>query len=999
MKKIFLFFLLLTTIGATPVWAQCDQFGFYLDLEGFVCDEGPGNICFVTNADWVDVQDCGDYVVELEFPTGSFIYTNLDDFYLDTITQATTKLWHEPELIYDIPLLYGCLEGVLQVPGTVFTLRIVSMTNPNDVLSVTTFTLDQPVHIGSPGQTTYLTDVIGPGMLLNPAQANTMAQTVLVEGTFVIDTPYTFGASLGGKLNEIAMQPGARIEVIGGVQFGTRRANIHGCGSPWDRINVQSGGAYSLYGTEITDAAVAIELQDASALTMQLLNMHDNETGIASLGPNLKNISITLYSNWLFPSSIWNGKTGCRFENVGHVDLIGSLFFYNHENEGVYLDHTNFNGAHLGFHTCHIGVNSATSNQLLTLDDCSFTKGQFGVLSLGSAEMEITGSGFTELDYGIGRGSTVVNEHSLLENNTMEGCGMDVLAVVQPSRAEVQFNNLIANYSNVVVLGYGAGSHKWAIQHNTNMFAGFNFNGGVNVGFINVKDGRIFRNIDAFSTDRNILVSGGSDVKIGYNNTLYAWDNENINFSGSPKGVIYCNTTDGNTGLVFTNTCTGTDVRGNTMTSSGFNLSYGTPANVFATTGPQPYKGNLFDASSSSNPKAVNYSDLATAQLNQYQVGFFGGAQGTAYYPYFTSAFNKWFDKDENGLDYDCPPGFASPDPTGIEKLRSAAATNIAHLGAGIGNTYGSEVAFDLKLKLCRYLDELKNLDPLTATEQTWYNAFKGTAVGNAIAFESIFNQAAALSPSEESQANQLSQQIRDLRTDLNAIEWYSLNNKTQTVEIHAAEKAEFDEIRKQLRSQTSALGALLNNRQMALMDVLDDLAVANAGITGTEVSAQNLRIVNGLLIARLSPGFTAFSGSELQTLGAIANQCAGLGGEGVYTARALLADATKSAPGYRDECIPGNTPRMDQSPSADAVAGISVAPNPASDMAVVTFAPGHSCTGLTVNDLLGRLISTVKTEPGATEVLLHTASWQPGIYILLPENSDFPPVKLIIER
>ncbi|MFN0215704.1 MAG: hypothetical protein ACKVT2_15710, partial [Saprospiraceae bacterium] len=723
MKKLLLP-LLLILLSATQSTAQGDCLGYdyIIDTDGFVCGNGVGKICFVTSANWVHYNDCKDYVIELEYETGNFIYTDLGDFYLHSETQDLTVLRHQPEFISE-GLTIGCLEGVLQVPGTVFTIRVVWPTNPNDIIATSSFTLDASTTIGGPGQTTFLSDAIAAQALLPANQAAVTGQVVVIEGTLIVDENYGFGISPGNVKNEIVMKPGSRIEVgtdDTGYFFGTFHADIHGCEGTWDRILLRPGSDYSGIYTRISDAAVAVELQDQSEISIGRMFMDKNGIGIASFGPNLKTIEINLLTSIFEGITIQGGQEGCHFENTSLINLSGNLRIQKMSANGVYLDKADMIGFYNSYFECPIGVNVATSNNLLSLDRCQFDDGQGGVLSRGSAELQVTNCFFHDLDYGIGRTSSILNEHTLVEDNVMANCGTDVMAFVQPSSAEIQFNELAADQNNVVVWGLGTGTHKWAVQHNFAMYAGLENESGYNVAFLNVRDGRIFKNTYPLASLNNFAVWGGSNVKIGYNTDAVSFA-DNIRVTGSPSGLIYCNTMDGNTGLTFLNTCSGTTVRGNEMTGSNFNLSYGTPDNVFASTGPQPYRGNRFDLSSEGNPKAINHSSSIIAQQNQYLAGFLSGAQGSELYPFFTSAFDEWFDQDENGLDYQCPPGIVGDEPNSVT-LRREAQDHMALLDANVGGIYGAEVAFDVKLKLFRALSALQPLEPLNPAEQSWYN-------------------------------------------------------------------------------------------------------------------------------------------------------------------------------------------------------------------------------------------------------------------------------------
>lgn len=225
----------------------CQSYPYTLNTDGFGCPGGEGTICFeVTGNNVIPIGICDDYVVEIEYPTGSFIYTNLGDFTLHSFNQTTTVLRHIPFIAFDL-YSFGCLDGVIQIPGTVFTLRIVNPANPSDVISTQTFQLDNFTNIGAPNTTTLLSNVI-PSLLLPANQALTTTQKIKIEGTLVIDQNYTFGFPSGGSLNnEIIMAPGAAIEIQGNKYLSFNKTRIHGCGNTWDRIKVLPDATLAVY--------------------------------------------------------------------------------------------------------------------------------------------------------------------------------------------------------------------------------------------------------------------------------------------------------------------------------------------------------------------------------------------------------------------------------------------------------------------------------------------------------------------------------------------------------------------------------------------------------------------------------------------------------------------------------------------------------------------------------------------------------------------------------
>ncbi len=99
---------------------------------------------------------CDEYAIEITYNTTSFIYTNLLDF--EDINNGNPNITLLKHYNPDPPsdgVHTACFEGFLTVPNTVFTLAIVNINNPNDILATTTFTLDQTVSIGNPTSQRY----------------------------------------------------------------------------------------------------------------------------------------------------------------------------------------------------------------------------------------------------------------------------------------------------------------------------------------------------------------------------------------------------------------------------------------------------------------------------------------------------------------------------------------------------------------------------------------------------------------------------------------------------------------------------------------------------------------------------------------------------------------------------------------------------------------------------------------------------------------------------
>ena len=1004
MKNIFLSIFLLI-IGTISLKAQppCTFYGYYVDASGFTCGESPGRLCILTNYDWA-CHD-GDYEIQISFPTGAFIFTDLGDFSVLTSNNQTTTL-HATLSPPSHGLAYYCLEGVIQVPGTVFSAQVVSLFTPTVVLNPTTFTLDVAAVIGSNVGVPTISQAITQQLILDPSVSGQTGQRVIVDGALSVDENYAFGSFFnGGMTNEIKMKPGASITIASGVTLSTKRTNITGCEGSWEGIRISGGGVLTSATTNIQDAKTAIELLDLAALYLLGSHLSHNDVGIASLGNNPKTITLNIVpGNPILgtTSSIRSGSEGIHLEQVVSPIILTGLFsISNMSKHGIYLDKTDLTASNVWFSKCEYGIRVGTSNDLLNISKCRFDDGYAGIFSQGTLEMQVIDDNmFSNMDYAVVRTTALANDHTLIENNYFDfSCQYDVVGIVQPSRAEIQFNELYADRGNVLVWGLGTGKHQWATQYNENMFAGLINTTGYNVWLFNTTDARIFHNTLPYGSQYNFNVSGGSLNKIGYNTGCIS-DAKNIQSIGSPKGIIYCNELDGENGITIQNDCAGTEIRGNRMTGWAANLVYGAATNAYANTGPQPYKGNIFDASSEGNPKAINFSSSTVAADNQYQVGFFAGPQGSALNPFFVSNFNKWFLKDEEGLDYSCPDGGIVEDPR-EKALESSVAANIQVLENGLERVYGPEIAFDAQLKLYRDLEALKNTSGLTSAGERWHGQLAKTEVAQFVAFENLYQSLIALTETEQSTLQALAANVRSTTDAIKAIQWYTFEPSREILILDPVQKSNYDAKIQERERYMAAIKAIVQPKHTNMVGQLSALkAILNSIPSPATLSAQNLKTANNFWLSRLNPAFVGFSESERGVLRHIANQCVGQGGEGVYIARALLAESTLDFPTYNDACIPAAqiAPRAGETMQSPQTAGLAVSPNPANGEIRVSLPESKEARAVQVADLFGKIVLTHNVPSETNEVRIDITALPPGIYFV-QSSGLHQTIKLVVAR
>ena len=174
--------------------------------------------------------------MEIEFPTGDFIYVDLGPYSVvlenTTTTILRSDIFLNPDLVFS-----ACLTGLIQVPGTVFTYRIIHPVTGH-IVTEDTFLLDDHISVGSTGGSIPLSQLIASQDLLPASLALTQSQSISIEGTLVIDQDYSFGSAGLFIANNINLRDDASIVVNPNINLEVYRGVIYGCENRWDRIKV-----------------------------------------------------------------------------------------------------------------------------------------------------------------------------------------------------------------------------------------------------------------------------------------------------------------------------------------------------------------------------------------------------------------------------------------------------------------------------------------------------------------------------------------------------------------------------------------------------------------------------------------------------------------------------------------------------------------------------------------------------------------------------------------
>lgn len=184
------------------------------------------------------------------------------------------------------------------------------------------------------------------------------------------------------------------------------------------------------------------------------------------------------------------------------------------------------------------------------------------------------------------------------------------------------------------------------------------------------------------------------------------------------------------------------------------------------------------------------------------------------------------------------------------------------------------------------------------------------------------------------------------------------------------------------LALETSGLNEAVNHqRSLSAASLIGQ----NAGIETTEVYEQNLKTVNDIYLNYLMDGFGGMPAEELSVLEGIALQCPLEGGSAVFSARALLAVATRQVSWHEDlEC--GEAQRLSGSGNAqlDFEQAVRVYPNPAKGQITVDWKNfENQVIWVQLSDIYGKIHREIAIEPGMQSLVLPTSGLNAGLYMI----------------
>lgn len=989
MKKTILTILILWNI-IFIVNSQCYQYEYILSKAQFNCQYSPGELCISTIADWTqNADECDDYVMEIEYPKGNFIFTDLGDFEVFYEDNNIVKLRANILLVFDLKTSV-CLKGLLQEPETAFILRVIHPVSGH-VVNGETFYLDDDVEIGVTGQSTSLTSAINNNLLLNASEAANTPQSVIIHGTLLIDQNYTFSSG-----TTLTMDEGAAIKIMNYKYLSILGSQIKTCNNKqWNGILVDKSAGLDCFSSTIENAVTAIELKNLAGVRVYNSIFNYNEIGIGCYDNTFhKEILLQLLGNiWLGSSSFNDGGFGIKLENTNQF-IGGNFYRFNNLTTGIYLDKTDAIINMNFFRECNKGIDIINAPLTSNIKNCGFNDTSYPISINGSPSNAINGNTIEGNSWqGMTLKSGNQDEVYDIQNNDIYDAFIGISATLKNSRGNIKNNEILTKFSNISLSGL-MGNQTWAIQYNPTLNVAYP-PGSANVLFNNIQNGRVFNNPNMWSRSNGVKIEGGTFNSVGYND-ISGTNQTGIHLNNCDLAQLYCNSTyDITNGIKVLSNNSGSDIRGNSLGSSPKSLLYGQPGQTFAHTGEQVYKGNQFGFSSPTNPKAFNYSPPDIASENIYRLGYLAGNQGTDMFPYFVASINKWFYKDGRGADYTCPNGGGTVLTTNQADTFKTTIKEDTALVKKIKIYYGDgDIAYDAKLKTVLHILDYSDL---TGDISTFASILQSPEYQEAAAFGTIINQlnnALQLPIYNEDQLKSWQEEMDTMIRQIAAFETCTYDPATDSVKVHTTDPYyitllnRFDTLKTRFSSE--------RNAKQIQLDIIADYLLAQYELLqrfSTDY-ANHLKEMLKLGIRVQKSDFIGFSATEKDIIKRISEKCSYIYGDAVFLARSLRAmydnhDMSQ----YPDECTDADMQIVVRNLVEDS--DLIISPNPATEVLDIWVSGSKKMTF----DILGSRGEHIDFINVVGQVELNVADYPAGVYIIIDRSGEMKPKKFIVLR
>jgi len=851
------------------------------------------------------------------------------------------------------------------------------------------------------------------GLLLWPAKACNTAGGQ--SGKLIIDVDYCF-------YGRIYMDDGAIIQVNPGFicnigwydeNIGSLlRTIIDPCGKMWKMIDVEPSGILNIVNTDINDALYGTYLKDkATVNTNHNVVYNNNYIGIYNDLEDDKSIANLKSTNFYFTGAFKDNCSNCNglrlFDrtlagvylgnsqiigtSVGAENLLNGIIAYNSmlNLKGGYFfeirdygtpDNGNPNGK---------AINSQGFAQTIKIENVQFENCNWAIYSKGvNCEVNrnnmynvLTGIQF---DYSPGRSFIVF--HNIIE---AENLGINFCWTGEVNTVSVTENDITLLGSNAIGLeiNHTNGTSLKLITDN-DIYLG---PGRIGIEHLASKGTTIAYN-SVFSNSTNAIenvgigVFGGSDAYLlcNYLSSSMVCANKGLLVAQSANNLCLGNAADDwFYDYQYVGPNSGTLFGSNIMDNANHGLCLGIP-NIGplggALIGVQEHTGNRWTGSFGG--KAAKHYGSNVEKIGSKFIINALDQQHPEYKPanFLELTSDGWFENQSGtGLSLICPNGVGSSDHPRI--FPRSEDYLIATNGFDYGNDAGSRI-WTSQRQLYREIANQESYSNLPMVYQNFYTNQAETSVGLFEAVEKLINNASLITQS-------LQQSIDSINTlsDSFSIELFELMDSL-VIETDSLAKLQLRAAIFAIQAGFDTFANTKNYLQVQLNSTLNStLSQAiqqNAEIATDTIYEENQKSVNEIYLNMLLNDDWVLDSADQQIINEIASQCAIMGGDAVYRARALMALYNQAV--FNDDSI--CLQALEQYKSSEKLKldefQVFIQPNPVLEYVTIhLFSPFEKVQNLIIRDISGKSIRSIHLDETQNLIELNISDLNPGILLL----------------
>ncbi|MCB9184389.1 MAG: hypothetical protein H6591_10755 [Flavobacteriales bacterium] len=837
----------------------------------------------------------------------------------------------------------------------------------------------QPAHVLVPncaGDANCYADLtIHPGTLSSNL-ASSISGTVSIEGQFIVDTDFAFQNA------QLMMNPGAEIVVQPSVTLLIENSTVSSCrGVMWKSITVQHDGVLKIRQSYINEGEDAVRALEGSSIVIDGNQFRNNRVAVQV--PNQSTAPVYAVSLYAVNNTFYSAGT-MPAPYPGQLTAVGAQGYAAFDIDRITLDLT---AAPNLIHSLSNGIVALQCD--LTITQATFLHIQpdsaYEHYANGSAiyargpkswrTLKQTGFGteataapsFDDCHWGIY--TEYMNVYSM--DNFMNDVGT-AYRVDRSGYKEVEIHdNRLDTRRDGIVLVMNDGAAHVLVEHNDITFARNLPPGQYTKGYYGIRvneantlnpDSRIQNNSIRYRQGASTAYGGiglvSARAYLVANNGLHMTDNSSnrvgVHLSGCKEPKVICNDIHGATngypelgqasvrsfggtapliscnrmdrttnGMLFSG-WTAAEVRGNEFNNHKCSLHLEQNAVI----GPQDHRGNLW-----LQPAQVWGAWCETqAGAVQSVITYDPGQPSNVPSSYLPPT---WFDP-QAGPTFDCYEGIG--ECVGYKERCAGCANEIyrAVADSSLENgAYTDETRWSLKGDLYEFLkaDSTMLEDPVM---QAFYSAVQSTVIA---ALKEVDEDRIALFDIDSTIVLQLQQNREQLivlqgelklaLVDLSAPDLTEAQKSFQLGAIQGLQQS----IGELIAFNTQAMALAADSRVLSAEEVKN----TNTMLGVTELTESNSKTVYEIYLSTVAKDVEEFTTQQTQDLFSVANQCPLLGGDAVFTARALyyLIDPEQE---FDDPALCLQEGLVTKSLKEEPKKGCSIVPNPAGSAATLVL-------------------------------------------------------------